>query len=161
MNQKHLAGFGGGLFLALFGIIVSFSVFQGLEEQFVVENGSIGFSQLGAISDGVKNTLENNIVVEEFKEIFGDLSPQRAFTEPLSYSDDSDYNEARAFDDVWEDFEHEYGRQPTVEEFSQHVEKMIEGAEKKLLSLVAQVICIDESGEYTAGEKQEMCEFSP
>ena len=161
MKEKYLAGLGGGLFLATFAIIVSFSVFQGLEEQFVVEKGSTGFSQLAAISDGAKDTLKNNIVVEEFRELFGVPTPQPSFTEPLPYPDDSDYDEARAFDDVWNDFEHEYGIQPTVEEFGQHVDKMIEEAEKKVLSLIAQVICIDESGEYTAEEKQEMCKFSP
>ena len=170
MKQKYLAGLGGGLFLATFAIIVSFSVFQGLEEQFVVEKRSTGFSQLVAISDGAKDTLENNIVVEEFKELFGipppqpafkEPPPQPAFKEPLPYQDDSDYDEAQAFDDVWNDFEHEYDRQPNVEEFSQHVEKMIDEAEKKVLSLMAKIICIDDSGEFTAEEKQAMCDFFP
>ena len=156
MEQVHLAGLGGGLFLALFAIIVSFFVFQGFEEQAVVENGFLGFSQLAAIIDEAKDTLKNNIV-EEFKEISGKPTPQPTFTEPLP---EPDYDEDRAFDDVWNDFEHEYDKQPTVEEFGQHVDRMIEEAEKKVLSLIAQVICIDESGEYTAGEKQEMCEFT-
>ncbi len=160
MEQVHLAGLGGGLFLALFAIIVSFFVFQGLEEQVVVENGLPGFSQLAAISDGVKDILENIIVVEEFKEISGKPPPQPAFTEPLSYPDDPDYDEDQAFDDVWNDFENEFDRVPTVEEFRQHLEKMIEEAEKKVLILVAEIICKDESGEYTAEEKQEMCEFT-
>ena len=161
MKEKYLAGLGGGLFLVTFAIIVSFSVFQGLEEQFVVEKRSTGFSQLVAISDGAKDTLENNIVVEEFKELFGVSPPQPAFKEPLPYQDDSDYDEAQAFDDVWNDYEHEYGRQPNVEEFSQHVEKMIDEAEKKVLSLMAKIICIDDSGEFTAEEKQAMCDFFP
>jgi len=161
MKEKYLAGLGGGLFLVTFAIIVSFSVFQGLEEQFVVEKRSTGFSQLVAISDGAKDTLENNIVVEEFKELFGVSPPQPAFKEPLPYTDDSDYDEAQAFDDVWNDYEHEYGRQPNVEEFSQHVEKMIDEAEKKVLSLMAKIICIDDSGEFTAEEKQAMCDFFP
>ncbi len=156
MEQVHLAGLGGGLFLALFAIIVSFFVFQGFEEQAVVENGFPGFSQLAAIRDEVKDTLENNIV-EEFKEISGKPTPQPTFTEPLP---EPDYDEDRAFDDVWNDFENEYGGAPTVEEFGQHVEKMIEEAEKKILILVAEIICKDQSGEYTAEEKQEMCEFT-
>ncbi len=159
MVQIYLAGLGGGLFLALFAIIVSFFVFQGLEEQVVVENGLPGFSQLAVIRDGVKDTLENNIV-EEFKEISGKPPPQPAFTEPLSYPDDPDYDDNQAFDDVWNDFENEYGSVPTVEEFGQHLEKMIEEAEKKVLILVAEIICKDESGEWTAEEKQEMCEFT-
>ncbi len=156
MEQVHLAGLGGGLFLALFAIIVSFFVFQGFEEQAVVENGFTVFSQLAAIIDEAKDTLENNIV-EEFKEISGKPTPQPTFTEPLP---EPDYDEDRAFDDVWNDFENEYGRVPTVEEFGQHLEKMIEEAEKKILILVAEIICKDQSGEYTAEEKQEMCEFT-
>ena len=156
MEQVHLAGLGGGLFLALFAIIVSFFVFQGFEEQAVVENGFPGFSQLAAIRDEVKDTLENNIV-EEFKEITGKPTPQPTFTEPLL---EPDYDEDQAFDDVWNDFENEYDKAPTVEEFGQHVEKMIEEAEKKVLILVAEIICKDQSGEYTAEEKQEMCEFT-
>jgi hypothetical protein len=76
MNEKHIAGVGGGLILASFAIIVSFFVFQGVEEQVVVENGAPGFSQLAAIRDGAKNSLQNNSVVEEFKELVGNVSDQ-------------------------------------------------------------------------------------
>jgi len=76
MKEKYLAGIGGGLILASFAIIVSFFVFQGVEEQVIVENGAPGFSQLAAIRDGAKNTLQNNSVVEEFKELVGNLSNQ-------------------------------------------------------------------------------------
>ncbi len=76
MKEIHLAGIGGGLILASFAIIVSFFVFQGFEEQVIVENGAPGFSQLGAIRDGGKNTLENNSMVEEFKELVGNLGNQ-------------------------------------------------------------------------------------
>jgi len=76
MREIHLAGIGGGLILASFVIIVSFFVFQGVEEQVVVENGAPGFSQLAAIRDGAKNTLQNNSVVEEFKELVGNVTDQ-------------------------------------------------------------------------------------
>ncbi len=76
MREIHLAGIGGGLILASFAIIVSFFVFQGVEEQVVVENGAPGFSQLAAIRDGAKNSLQNNSVVEEFKELMGNVSDQ-------------------------------------------------------------------------------------
>ena len=76
MNEKYLAGIGGGLILASFVIIVSFFVFQGVEEQVIVENGVPGFSQLAAIRDGAKNTLENQSVVEEFKELLGNVTDQ-------------------------------------------------------------------------------------
>ncbi len=76
MNDKHLAGIGGGVILASFAIIVSFFVFQGVEEQVVIENGAPGFSQLAAIRDEGKDTIDNNTVVEEFKELVGNLSNQ-------------------------------------------------------------------------------------
>ena len=76
MREIHLAGIGGGLILASFAIIVSFFVFQGFEEQVIVENGAPGFAQLAAIRDGGKNTLQNNSVVEEFKELVGNVSDQ-------------------------------------------------------------------------------------
>ncbi len=76
MREIHLAGIGGGLILASFAIIVSFFIFQGVEEQVIVENGAPGFSQLAAIRDGAKNTLQNNSVVEEFKELVGNVTDQ-------------------------------------------------------------------------------------
>ncbi len=77
MNDKHLAGIGGGVILASFAIIVSFFVFQGVEEQVVIEpNSAPGFSQLAAIRDEGKDSIENNTVVEEFKELVGNLSEQ-------------------------------------------------------------------------------------
>ena len=76
MKEMHLAGIGGGLILASFAIIVSFFVFQGVEEQVVIENGAPGFSQLAAIRDGAKNTLKNNTVVEEFKELVGNVTDE-------------------------------------------------------------------------------------
>jgi len=76
MKEKYLAGIGGGLILASFAIIVSFFIFQGVEEQVIVENGAPGFSQLAAIRDVAKNTLQNNSVVEEFKELVGKVSNQ-------------------------------------------------------------------------------------
>ncbi len=76
MNEKHIAGIGGGLILASFAIIVTFFVFQGFEEQVVVENGAPGFSQLAAIRDGAKNTMDNNTVVEEFKELVSNVTNQ-------------------------------------------------------------------------------------
>ena len=76
MNDKYLAGVGGVLILTSFAIIVSFFVFQGVEEQVVIQNGAPGFSQLAAIRDEGKNTIDNNTVVEEFKELVGNLSNQ-------------------------------------------------------------------------------------
>ncbi len=76
MKEKYLAGVGGGLILASFAIIVSFFVFQGVEERVIIENGAPGFSQLAAIRDEGRDTIDNNTVVEEFKELVGKLSEQ-------------------------------------------------------------------------------------
>jgi hypothetical protein len=76
MNDKYLAGVGGVLILTSFAIIVSFFVFQEIEEQVVIQNGAPGFSQLAAIRDEGKNTIDNNTMVEEFKELVGNLSNQ-------------------------------------------------------------------------------------
>ncbi len=76
MNDKYLAGVGGVLILASFAIIVSFFVFQGVEEQVVIQNGAPGFSQLAAIRDEGKDTIDNNTVVEEFKKLMGNLNNQ-------------------------------------------------------------------------------------
>jgi len=76
MREIHLAGIGGGLILASFAIIVSFFVFQGVEEQVVIENGAPGFSQLAAIRDVAKNSLKNNTVIEEFKELVGNVTDE-------------------------------------------------------------------------------------
>ncbi len=76
MNDKYLAGVGGVLILTSFAIIVSFFVFQEIEEQVVIQNGPPGFSQLAAIRDEGKDRFDNNTVVEEFKELMGNLSNQ-------------------------------------------------------------------------------------
>ena len=76
MKEKYLAGIGGGLILASFAIIVSFFVFSEFEARVIVENGKPGFAQLSAIRDEAKNTLENNTVVEEFKELVGNVTDE-------------------------------------------------------------------------------------
>ncbi len=76
MREIHLAGIGGGLILASFAIIVSFFVFQEFEDKVVVKNGVPGFAQLGAIRDEAKNSLKNNTVVEEFKELVGNVTDE-------------------------------------------------------------------------------------
>ena len=76
MKEKYIAGIGGGLILASFAIIVSFFVFQEFEERVIVEDGKPGFAQLSAIRDEAKNTLENNTVVEEFRELVGNVTDE-------------------------------------------------------------------------------------
>ena len=74
MNEKYIAGVGGGLILFSFGIIVLFFVFQGVEDKVAIQNGTPGFSQLNAIKDEAKNQLQNKTVIEEFKKIVGNVT---------------------------------------------------------------------------------------
>ena len=74
MNEKILAGIGGGLILISFLIVISFVVFEGVEDKVVIENGTPGFTQLSQIRDEAKNQLENNTVIEEFREVVGNVT---------------------------------------------------------------------------------------
>jgi len=74
MNEKILAGIGGGLILTSFIIIVLFFVAEGVDEKYIVQNGTPGFSQLQTIRDEAKVSLQNNTVFEEFRELVGNVT---------------------------------------------------------------------------------------
>ena len=74
MNEKILAGIGGGLILTSFIIIVLFFVAEGVDEKYIVQNGTPGFSQLQTIRDEAKVSLQNNTVLEEFRELVGNVT---------------------------------------------------------------------------------------
>jgi len=74
MNEKILAGIGGGLILTSFIIIVLFFVAEGVDEKYMVQNGTPGFSQLQTIRDEAKVSLQNNTVFEEFRELVGNVT---------------------------------------------------------------------------------------
>ena len=74
MNEKILAGIGGGLILTSFLIIVLFFLAEGVDEKYVVTNGTPGFSQLQTIRDDAKETIQNSTVVENFKEFAGNVT---------------------------------------------------------------------------------------
>ena len=74
MNEKILAGIGGGLILTSFIIIVLFFVAEGVDEKYIVQNGTPGFSQLQTIRDEAKASFQNNSVVEEFRELVGNVT---------------------------------------------------------------------------------------
>jgi hypothetical protein len=74
MNEKYLAGLGAGLIILSFGIIILYPVFLEVEDKVKVDNGAPGFVQLQAIKDGAKEKITNNTVVEEFRELLGNVS---------------------------------------------------------------------------------------
>ncbi len=71
MNEKYLSGFGAGLILISFGIIVSFFVATGVETKAAEENQTISFEQLGDFSNTHKN-LKNNPTSQEFRKFVGE-----------------------------------------------------------------------------------------
>ncbi len=74
MNEKILAGIGGGLILTSFLIIVLFFVFEGVDDKYIVQNGTPGFSQLQTIRDEAKESLQNNTIIENFKQVVGNFT---------------------------------------------------------------------------------------
>jgi len=74
MNDKILAGIGGGLILTSFLIIVLFFVAEGVDEKYIVQNGTPGFSQLQTIRDDAKASLKNSTVIENFKQLIGNVT---------------------------------------------------------------------------------------
>lgn len=76
MYEKYLAGLGGGLILIFSGIIVYFALFEGTYEEMAVQNKTLGFTQLQEIGDITKEKLADNTVVNEFRELSGNLFDQ-------------------------------------------------------------------------------------
>ncbi len=74
MNEKILAGIGGGLILTSFLIIVLFFVAEGVDEKYIVQNGTPGFSQLQTIRDDAKETIRNSTIIENFKQVLGNVT---------------------------------------------------------------------------------------
>jgi len=74
MNEKILAGIGGGLILTSFLIIVLFFVAEGVDEKYIEPNGTPGFSQLQTIRDDAKETIRNSTIIENFKQVVGNVT---------------------------------------------------------------------------------------
>ncbi len=70
MNEKYLSGFGAGLILISFGIIVSFFVATGVENKAMEENQTISFEQLGDL-ESTHGKLKNNPTSQEFRKFIG------------------------------------------------------------------------------------------
>ncbi len=74
MNEKILAGIGGGLIFTSFLIIVLFFVAEGVDEKYIVQNGTPGFSQLQTLRDDAKETIQNSSIIENFKQFAGNVT---------------------------------------------------------------------------------------
>ncbi len=74
MNEKILAGIGGGLILTSFLIIVLFFVAESVDEKYIVQNGTPGFSQLQTIRDDAKDSLKNSTILENFRQLLGNVT---------------------------------------------------------------------------------------
>ena len=74
MNEKYIAGIGGGLILTSFLIIVFFFIAEGVDDKYIVQYGTPGFSQLQTIKDDAKESLENNTILENFKQLVGNVT---------------------------------------------------------------------------------------
>ena len=70
MDEKYLSGFGAGLILISFGIIVSFLVATGVENETMENNQTIGFEQLSDFQSSHQH-LKNNPATQEFKKFVG------------------------------------------------------------------------------------------
>ena len=71
MDEKYLAGFGAGLILISFGVIISYLVATGVENKAMEENQTISFEQLTDL-DSTHGKLKNNPASEEFRKFVGE-----------------------------------------------------------------------------------------
>jgi len=72
MNDKYLSSIGAGLILVSFGVIVSFFVFTGVETKAAEENQTITFQQLNELIDITPSKLQNNTMVQNFRNFVGE-----------------------------------------------------------------------------------------
>ena len=72
MNEKYLSGFGAGLILISFGIIVSYLVATGVENEAMERNQTISFEQLGDFHENTHDTIRNSPTSQEFRKFVGD-----------------------------------------------------------------------------------------
>ncbi len=72
MNEKYLSGFGAGLILISFGIIISFLVATGVENEAMENNRTISFEQLEDLHLNTHDTVKNSPSSQEFRQFVGD-----------------------------------------------------------------------------------------
>lgn len=71
MNDKYLSGFGAGLILISFGIIISYFVATSVENKAMEHNQTINFEQLGELPQNSHEKLKNNPTSQEFRRFVG------------------------------------------------------------------------------------------
>ena len=71
MNDKYLSGFGAGLILISFGIIISYFIASSVENKAVENNQTINFEQLGELPQNSHEKLKNNPTSQEFRKFIG------------------------------------------------------------------------------------------
>jgi len=74
MNEKHVAGFGGGLIIISLLLIVVSPVFDQVKDEVFVKGGTPGFTQLGELKDEAKAHLQNNTALDDFRELVGNVT---------------------------------------------------------------------------------------
>ncbi|NIQ16591.1 MAG: hypothetical protein GTO02_20050 [Candidatus Dadabacteria bacterium] len=72
MNEKYISGFGAGLILISFGVIISYLVASGVENQAAENNQTISFEQLENIHENSYSTIKNSPTSQEFRKFVGD-----------------------------------------------------------------------------------------
>jgi hypothetical protein len=71
MDEKYLSGFGAGLILISFGIIVSYLVATGVENEAMERNQTINFEQLEDLHENTHDTIKNSPTSQEFRKFVG------------------------------------------------------------------------------------------
>ena len=71
MNEKYISGFGAGLILISFGVIISYLVASGVEKQAIETNQTITFEQLENIHENSYGKLKNSPTSQEFRKFVG------------------------------------------------------------------------------------------
>jgi hypothetical protein len=72
MDEKYLSGFGAGLILISFGIIVSYFVATGVENEAMERNQTISFEQLEDLHLTSHDRIRNSPSSQEFRKFVGD-----------------------------------------------------------------------------------------
>lgn len=72
MNEKYISGFGAGLILISFGVIISYLVASGVENRAMETNQTINFEQLEDIHENSYGKLKNSTTAQEFRKFVGE-----------------------------------------------------------------------------------------
>ena len=71
MNEKYISGFGAGIVVISFGIIVYYLVATGIETRIAEQNSTITFEQLREFNQNTPEKLKNTTAVQHFRTFVG------------------------------------------------------------------------------------------